>query len=150
MNITLKPVDVPLCAGGAPCPVVLADDNTLVFGYYEASPGHPFEHGIIIKVPGCSIFKFGAPNDEALSGHRYAQFGLGYYSAYEVMNSEWIRELMVANRVHSQHDDSLFASCRHFIFTFHDTTLEFVTWQDFEVTKVVGSPKPYLMVALDD
>lgn len=149
MNISLKPIEVPPCDGGAPSPVVLADDNTVVFGYYEATDS-PFDRGVVIKVPSCSIFKFGAPNDEALSGHRYAQFGLDCYSAYEVMNSEWTRELMVANRVHPQHDDSLFASHRHFIFTFHDTTLEFVTQQDFEVTKVVGSPKPHLMGALED
>ena len=145
MGVALKQIDVPQCDGGAPCPLVVADESTLVFGYYDAEG----RGCVIVKVPSCSIFRFGAPNDEALGGHRYAKIGLGYCSAYEVLNSEWIRELMVANRIHPNHKDSLFDSKRHFIFTFHDSTLEFVTWHEFSVTRVGGELKRQVLLTFD-
>lgn len=125
-NISLRQIDVPQMDTGAPCPIVVADESTLVFGYFESSQG-PVENSVVIRADGYSIFKLGAPNDEALHGNRYYEAGLEHYGAYEVSNSEWIEELKNANRVHSSHRDSMFNSHRHFIFAFHDSTLEFVT-----------------------
>jgi hypothetical protein len=149
VTVTLKQIIVPQCDAGAPSPVVMADEQTLVFGYYEAADNNPFETSVIVTVPSCSIFKFGAPNDEVLSGHRYAQAGLGYYSAYQVLESEWIRELTMANRVHPKHDDSLFDSLRHFIFTFHDSTLEFITRDDLTIHRVRGAVRPQVLRAFE-
>jgi hypothetical protein len=145
MDVTLKQIDVPRCDGGAPCPMVVANEGTLVFGYYDAEG----RGCVIIEVPICSVFKFGYPNDEVLHGHRYAKIGLAYYSAYEVLNSEWIREMMVANRIHSMHTDSLFDSLRHFIFTFHDSTLEFVAREEFTVRRAKGELRSRLLLAFD-
>jgi hypothetical protein len=68
----------------------------------------------------------GAPNDEALSGHRLAQNGLIHFSFHEVHNLDWIADIMIRNRVHHCHTDELFAGLRHFIATFKDETFECV------------------------
>lgn len=68
--------------------------------------------------------KYGAPNDEARGGHPLAKYGLGFYGLFEVKNSPWINEAIVANRSHPQHSDSLFAGQRHFLACFKDVTLE--------------------------
>jgi hypothetical protein len=68
----------------------------------------------------------GAPNEEALSGHRLAQNGLLHFSFHEVHHSDWITDLMNRNSVHHRHADELFAGVRHFIATFKDETFECV------------------------
>lgn len=75
--------------------------------------------------------KYGSPNDEARSGHPLAKYGLGYYGLFEVRNSPWIREQMLANRVHPRHSDSIFEGERHFIACFKDVMLE-VTCRSYE------------------
>lgn len=105
-------------------PVVLADDARLVFGYALADS----------EVASYAIFcidylglRFGYPNDEAVSGHRYANHISGFYNAYEVHHSDWIEEIGNANKITFPNSDGLFSDLRHFIFFFHDTTLEFVS-----------------------
>lgn len=105
-------------------PIILANDSTLAFGYSLADEAE--ERHAVFRID-FSMLKFGYPNDEALPGHRYAQWGLAYYNAYEVFGSEWIAEIRAANRVAFPNFDGHFAELRHFIFTFHDTTLEFVS-----------------------
>ena len=70
--------------------------------------------------------KYGAPNDEALGGHPLAKYGLGSYRLFEVSDSPWIHDLMVANRVHPSHKDEMFADRKHYIATFKDVTVEVV------------------------
>jgi hypothetical protein len=136
LNTRLKEIDVPESDIGAPMPVVLAEENLLLFGYYL--PGAPRDRKsdacVIVSVELYRAVRFGYPNDEALSGHRYAAIGLLAYRAYEVLDSEWIRELKLANRSHPNHSDRTFEHDRHFIFTFHDSVLEFIS--DDELTFV--------------
>ena len=68
--------------------------------------------------------KYGGPNDEAHGGHPLARFGLGFYGFFEVHNSPWIEEQMIANRVHPRHSDSMFQGLRHYIACFKDVKLE--------------------------
>jgi len=75
---------------------------------------------------GVRAFYRGAPNDEALSGHRLWGQGLRPYSFQEVLNSDWIAELERRNRVHPRHSVDLFNSLRHFVVTFKDETVECV------------------------
>jgi hypothetical protein len=70
--------------------------------------------------------KYGGPNDEAHGAHPLAKFGLGYYGFYEVHDSPWIREMMIANRIHPRHSDSNFDGLRHFIACFKDVKFECV------------------------
>lgn len=80
-----------------------------------------------------SNYKYGGPNDEAHGAHPLAKFGLGIYGLYEVHDSPWIREMMIANRVHPRHSDSLFDGLRHFIACFKDVKFECVCREVSEV-----------------
>ncbi|MFI0846384.1 hypothetical protein [Mesorhizobium sp. IMUNJ 23232] len=140
MKTSLKRIDIPQIDVGAPSPLVLAEENRLLFGYYlqTRAAGEPFDSCAIVSVGTYLALKFGYPNDEALGGHRYAPIGLRPYSAYEVLESEWIREMKEANWVHPHHTDRMFAYDRHFIFTFHDSVLEFVSSDDLAVSRSRG------------
>lgn len=77
----------------------------------------------IVELIGCTVTKFGHPNDEALPGHRLYHSGLGGYGIFEVHNSVWIDEVVRINQVcfpktvRKQYG-------RHFMFVFHDSSLE--------------------------
>ena len=51
---------------------------------------------------------YGSPNDEARGGHPLWKYGMGIYGFFEVLNSPWICEQMMANRVHDKHSDDMF------------------------------------------
>ena len=91
----------------------------------------------VVTFHNSSATHLGAPNDEALSGHRLAQHGLQAYAFQEVTNSDWIAEMEFRNRVHYGHTPSMFEGLRHFILSFHDETFECVarsfTWTREEV-----------------
>jgi hypothetical protein len=80
-------------------------------------------HALYFDSPSC---KYGGPNDEAHGSHPLAKYGLGFYGLFEVENSPWIDEMMVANRVHPRHSDSLFSGRRHYIACFKDVKFESV------------------------
>ena len=85
-----------------------------------------------------STFKYGSPNDEARGSHPLMKYGLNWYGLYKVENSLWINELMVANRVHPSHKDSMFADRKHYIACFKDVMLE-VVCREFEEVKLEES-----------
>ncbi|MET2826111.1 hypothetical protein [Mesorhizobium shangrilense] len=137
---TLLPIEVPLSSAGAPLPHVFADEGILFVAYLADTPDSSFDGTnprsvsprtgnqfvAILTADPYLAFQFGPPNDEAISGHRLYGLGLKPYSAFEVINSSWIGSLERANRVHTSHRPDLFSDYRHFILTFHDSTLEFV------------------------
>jgi hypothetical protein len=85
------------------------------------------EPAAVISFDRPSIHTFGPPNDEAFSGHRLASKGLRPYGAFEILNSQWIRQLEKVNSVHPRHDPIRYMEGkRHFILTFHDSTFECV------------------------
>jgi len=107
---------------GSPMPVTVADDCRLSVRYCTNN-----EKIAVIHFPLCTIFTFGSPNDEALPGHPLYGRGLEYYSAHLVENSSWIALLERRNSVHLHHHRERFLEDKkHYIFTFHDSTLECV------------------------
>lgn len=158
---TLRPIDLPQSSGGAPLPHVFADEHQLVIGYIMqvSEPGWDGSTARIVRPTSdgeaCAImiverylaFQFGPPNDEAIEGHRLYQLGLTPYSSFEVLNSKWIADLEIANRVHKQHRPVHFAAYRHIILTFHDSTLEFIA-ERFAVQQVRGSIRNAVLRAL--
>ncbi len=157
----LVPIDVPPSSGGAPLPHVFADEHRLLIAYIVNTPDPSFDgtnpRSISPTTAGQSIailtadpyrvFQFGPPNDEAIRGHRLYELGLQPYSAFEVLNSSWIASQEKANRVHSSHTPELFSGYRHFILTFHDSTLEFIA-RSFSVSLHQGAVLPALMAAV--
>jgi hypothetical protein len=134
---SLAPFDLPLIEAGAPLPVLLTDETATVF-VYRIAPADPAfdrmgpdearlgEPWAVVTAESCLAVTFGGPNDEALPGHRLHPLGLQYYASMEVLNSAWIAEMEMRNRVHRSHHAGLFAGHRHFILTFHDSTMEIV------------------------
>ena len=118
--------------------MVFATENDLHVTYYlnlvedgwdgktvrVVGPSSDGEPSIIITFHGVTAHYFGAPNDEAIHGHPLYGAGLRPYSYFEVRDSSWRAELEKMNRVHPHHKKEHFSDIRHFIFTFHDTTLE--------------------------
>ena len=123
---------------GAPMPVLLSGLRTFVAFYLSVHDPlfdgtNPrvrdphADHGIgVVEFKRVTSVKIGSPNDEVLRGHPLWGRGLEPYSAHEVKNSPWIAELMEVNRAHERFDESQWSGRRHFIFTFHDETLECV------------------------
>ena len=130
--------DWPQPEAGAPEPCVYADDSNFVLRYYTEN-----RKIAVVIFPLVEIFKFGSPNDEAMGGHPLINNGLKYYSVHKVTNSSWVAELEKQNSVHPQHSRRYFFKDKHhYIFTFHDTTLELVAtegeyWKP--IIKVVNS-----------
>ncbi|WP_282043361.1 hypothetical protein [Winogradskyella flava] len=123
---------------GAPTPTILSNEINLYLTFYVSNVDPNWDgksihmradqdDGIVtIKFDRFKQFKFGSPNDEAMSGHPLYELGLKPYSIQKVIDSEWIKELKKINSVHPYHKDELFEKYEHFIFFFHDTCFEVV------------------------
>lgn len=124
---------------GAPTPTILSSELCVYLIFYvnqidanwDGTTIHmrtENDEGIVtVKFERYHQFKFGSPNDEAMSGHPLYELGLKPYSIQKVIDSEWIKELMKMNSVHPYHRDESFSNCEHFIFFFHDNCFEIVS-----------------------
>lgn len=117
----VRPLDVPGLAwtAGAPVPVVVATEARSLFAYERESG----DAGIA-EFLSCVSLRFGFPNDEAQHGLAMWPDGLGFYAAHEAAESAWLDELRAIEGVHERAPAAPFATARHFILTFHDSTLE--------------------------
>ena len=146
---------IPQSSIGAPLPTILASENNLYLIYYleetlESWDGKSIrmitvnsegESLVIITFNRIYTHLFGPPNDEAISGHPLFNRGLKSYSAYEIKNSSWIKELEKMNSIHPQHNkENFIKDKRHFIFTFHDSTFECIA-KDLQFDIYKGSIK---------
>ncbi|AZO74703.1 MAG: hypothetical protein E5V92_12115 [Mesorhizobium sp.] len=158
---SLAPVDLPPSSAGAPLPRVFADEERLLIAYLVNVPDPAFDGSnarsvspatgdqsvaILAAEPYLAV-QFGPPNDEAIAGHRLYGLGLRPYSAFEVRNSSWVESFEKANRVHPSHFPELFSGYRHFILTFHDSTVEFIA-RDFSVSVRQGAVLAALVQAI--
>ena len=149
--------DFPQSCVGAPMPVILASEHTLIVAFY-LEVRDPNWDGTYVKVMSldssdepiavvrfarATTHYFGPPNDEAFAGHPLAARGLKPYGAFEVLSSSWIRALERMNSVHPYHKPEHFAGRRHFVLTFHDTIFECVA-RDFSVERPTGSMRSIL------
>ncbi|RWO78837.1 hypothetical protein [Mesorhizobium sp.] len=155
---TLLPIDVPPSSAAAPLPHVFADERRLLVAYVAHRPDPKFDGTnprsissvtgdqsiVILTAEPYLALQFGPSNDEAISGHRLYGLGLQPYSAFEVLNSTWISSFEKANRVHTSHTPELFSGYQHFVLTFHDSTLEFIT-ENFSASLHQGAVLPALM-----
>ena len=142
----------------APCPAIVATEHSLIVMFYveevdsnldgssvrmvgiEASG----EMAAVVKFERPTIHTLGPPNDEAFAGHRLASRGLHPYGAFEIFNSQWIRQLERMNSVHPYHDVQRFMEGkRHFILTFHDSTFGCIA-RNFSVELTRASIKKLL------
>ena len=96
-------------------------------GFYTEDAGTA-----LVEFIGCSITKFGFPNDEAWRGiPRTRGFA---YGIYEVENSQWKRELVKLNQYSFPETENW--GGRHFLLLFHDSSFECIAKDlKLEVTK---------------
>jgi hypothetical protein len=132
-KIKLVELPSPKMDVGAPMPMVLEGRWCIYLLFYKVSLPDSVsvenntaenETLVIIKFLRNLIYKFGSPNDEVLHGHPYYPLGLTAYSFFEVKNSDWIKELMKINSVHSYYNKENWKDDKHFILTFKDETFE--------------------------
>ncbi len=84
-------------------------------GFYTEDAGTA-----VIELVGCTITKFGYPNDEAWSGIPLTK---GHaYGVFEVQNSTWKQELVRLNQFSFPNTKDW--GGRHFMFLFHDSSFE--------------------------
>jgi len=107
---------------GAPQPTLWASEHELFVAYLV---GPDAEKTAVLRFNSW-CHKFGYPNEEVLNGHPLYEYGLQFYDFHVVENSPWIAEMRGHNRAHPHHADWLFADLKHWVITFHDTTLEVV------------------------
>lgn len=103
------------------------------------TPSAPEKESIaVVRFDECLIYKFGAPNDEALGGHPLYGRGLVAYRAHTVERSRWIGEQEKINSVHPQHRPGWETRFRHYLLTFHDEMFECVA-RDHSVKTTVAT-----------
>lgn len=94
----------------------------LMFNVSTAGAAHPEGTLAVVELVRAHSVLFGLPNDEALGGHPLHGRGLQCYGVYEVLNSRWKCEAERRNRVCFPNARPW--DVRHFVFTFHDSSLE--------------------------
>jgi hypothetical protein len=150
---------------GAPCPLVLANEQSVWLAYYVDKRDSLFEEKFskiwtdsdelcieesvaIIHFKSPRIHVFGDPSEEAIDGHPLRELGLERCSVAEVLNSSWILELdRIDSLTHPEWATQRRLQQRHFIFTFHDSTFECVA-QDLSFSIRHGEPLQQLMEAM--
>ena len=97
------------------------------------------ERCVVLRWSGSRTASMGAPNDEALQGHRLYGQGLERIRWIGVVrDSLLIAELERRNRVHDRHDPSRYAALTHFIIPLKESTVEVVA-RDLRIDRVDGS-----------
>ena len=92
----------------------------------------------VVEFLNCRIFKFGDPDDEALSGHPLYNKGIKFYNGHIVKNSRWVEELKNINKVHPRYNEDVWKSKTHYILCFHDSTFECIA-EDYKINTFNGS-----------
>jgi hypothetical protein len=121
--VELKQIEIPLNIDpGGTTPKIKADEHNLEVSFYLSDSDNRGK----LKFNSVLQFTFGYPNEEAISGHRYYDLGLMPFEFVEVKDSEILKNIILANRVHPYHNDEMFKEYKHFVIPFHDTTLEVI------------------------
>jgi hypothetical protein len=110
-------------SGGAPVPVVLADEYTCLFAFYGVDF---YDDGqvCLAEIRRCLSVRFGFPNTDVLHAHPLGS-ALQYCRAHEVLDSRWLAEVRHNEAAHPHADKPVpYPWARHFFLTFHDSCLE--------------------------
>lgn len=107
---------------GAPRPVVVASEDRTLFAFAGTEAADAA--CIVAEFESCLSVRFGFPNDEVMNGHPLWGRGLAFYAAHEVVNSPWLAEMRAVETAHPMAAKQPFAEHRHFLLTYHDSTLE--------------------------
>ena len=144
---------------GAPVPQMVTFRRSAFIVVYtqepDPDPGDPGlrvlnaddEHAAllgVIHLHGAYAIKIGGPNEEAIHGHPLSGKGLDWMGNYRVRNSEWITEAQRINSVHPYHRGGWHDRLTHYIFAFHDETLECLV-KGISIERYLGTPDEVLI-----
>jgi GntR family transcriptional regulator len=107
--------------GGAPEPFLVSTEGRTLFAFSRSDGDDTVR---VAEFLGCTSVRFGFPHDGALPGHPFTPHRLSLYAAHEVIDSEWLNQLRTIERRHPQSQTIPFQTSKHWMLTFHDTTLE--------------------------
>jgi hypothetical protein len=143
---------------GAPLPHLLANGHKTYVLFYLTDPDPAWDGTWMTLVDPAApqavplgvvefhhvhSIKLGGPNDEALDGHPLTGKGLRAYAAHTVVNSRWITAEEQINSVHPSHRGGWHDRLNHYVFCFHDETLECLA-EGITTERYVGSPHTVL------
>jgi len=132
--------EIPQSSVGAPCPMVVAGENSLLLAYcLQENRPSASESCALVSFKRPYAHMFGPPNDEAFSGHPLAVRGLRPHAVFEIELSSWLHTLERMNSVHPFHRPEQFATYKHYVFAFHDTTFECIA-ESFTISSRQGRP----------
>jgi hypothetical protein len=128
----------------SPGAVLIVTDDGLAALALNPHPDDTGDDCVVLLWAGTQEAAIGAPNDEALAGHRLYERGLaGLRWAGVVEHSERIARLEQVNRVHPRHDAERFSRLRHYILPLKESTVEVIA----ETVTVQRQPGPPLRAA---
>lgn len=148
---------------GAPMPHLMRNDYRALLAFLVSEPDpnwdgtyvtvkSPADDGpeplALVEFEHCRSAKLGSPNDEVHNGHPLYGKGLDAYTAQEVVNSSWLKEIETINSVHEGYHPESWLGLHHYIFWFHDTTFECLA-ESFKVETYRVSMKELLTLMLD-
>jgi len=113
--------ELPAMDTGSPTPTALWGNRKFLLYYAPATAASEtvvileFQHGLAIR--------WGPPSDESLMWHRLWGKGLAFYSAHLVDDSDWMKELE-RTEAHHRSSPGWIRAYGHYLFTFHDQTVE--------------------------
>jgi hypothetical protein len=113
-------------SAGAPQPIVFRSERRTLLAFFAADDERGDDEVVSAEFENCAAITCGFPNDEVLHGHALWGRGLEFYRLHEVKESDWLDELRAVEAVHDQAPTMPFSQARHFVLTFHDSTVEAV------------------------
>ncbi len=144
---------VPWIAGvrwepNAPAAVLIATDAGLAALALRPHPADTDHNCVVVVWSGTQEAVMGAPNDEALPGHRLYERGLAELTwAGIVEHSERIARLEQASRIHPRHDAARFSRLHHYILPLKEDVVEVIA-ETVTVQRQPGSPLRAASLAL--
>jgi hypothetical protein len=114
-------------SGGAPEPFLIGGEHRTMFAFIP--PDDDFTQSEIgeetyrvAEFTRCVSVRFGFPNDEVRGP--FLTRGLALYGVNEAVGSPWLEEMRAVERQHLRSAARPFPGARHWVLTFHDSTLE--------------------------
>jgi hypothetical protein len=135
-----EPFDFPFqWDSGVPMPHLMANEHRVLLAFLLSQADPNWEGGYVksarpsdeapkplalVVFERCTSTRLGDPNDEVLDGHPLDGKGLEPYTAQRVINSRWLKEIELINRLHHMYRPESWRDLYHYIFWFHDSTFE--------------------------
>jgi hypothetical protein len=115
---------------GAPFPILLSSEFRFSVVYFAHSPRG--DKGFAVVRGEMLLLRFGFPADETRWANSLMTRGLRHYACQEILQSSWVQEMEGLEMRETGSPYSSFASARHIVITFHDTTLEVLAGEGIE------------------